>query len=355
MVAAPSAVAADGGGKAKAAKSQKAKARSAGQTRVTPGQVNRRLNTTRRQVATARQTLTRLGRNLAALQTRLQSAEGGVSLLLGAAPQLVSGLQTLAGVVQNRIGPGLLQIQDVLTNTVQPALIRLRDEVGPGLVRLGAAYQAVEYGVTRVRTGPGGAGPALPVTAISPDIPDDGNSATASMELPVSVGANPGQVPENTLLTMRAAIRSVESDGAATGPPAGYVGGLLTLKCGGGPGAGGTCDADPGAGTVLVPPGAVMCVVGPAPNQNISVPGVGPTPFPLVTIQQKASRTDQTVPGAGAANPVAGASAPASVIGPLGDDANDGCTTGEEGNTLILTAQTQFVDIPTDTQPGPTE
>jgi hypothetical protein len=231
------------------------------------------------------------------------------------------------------------------------------ETAGANLTNLGSAYQSVEFGATVVRVGPGGAGGALPATAVSPDIPDDGNPATATMDLPVSVGPGPGQVLEDTLLTPRSAIRSAESDGNATGDPAGYVGGLVTMTCGGGPGAGGTCDTDPdNAVTNLVPPGAVLCVLGPPPNQNIAVPGVGSVPFHLVTIQQKVGRADQTKPDATSPNPDAGVTtATGTVIGPLGNEAGEGCKTGETGNTLLLKVQTQFVDIPTSATPGPTE
>jgi hypothetical protein len=228
--------------------------------------------------------------------------------------------------------------------------------VGAGLTSLGSAYQAVEYGVTLFRTGPGGAGPPLPFSVISPDIPDDANTATAAGTIPISVGGGAGQVPANTPIVPKSAIRSNESDGAATGPPAGYVGGLLIVTCGGGPLGGGSCDVDPTAGTAAAPPGTVVCVVGPPPSQPINVPGVGNQNFFLNTIQVKAGRTDQSKPDAGSVNPLAGASAGAgSVIGPLGDDANDGCRTGDAGNTLLFNIQTQFVDIPTSTTPGPTE
>jgi hypothetical protein len=99
--------------------------------------------------------------------------------------------------------------------------------------------------------------------------------------------------------------------------------------------------------------------VGPPPNQTITVPGTGPgtgpQQFPLVTIQQKAERTDQTKPDASSVNPVAGASNPPATNGALSDEAGDGCRTGDAGNTLLLTVQTQFVDIPTSTTPGNTD
>ena len=239
---------------------------------------------------------------------------------------------------------------------LKDGLIALKDGTTAGFNTVTNTFKAVEYGVTAVFLGPGGAGGALPLTVTSGDIPDDGNAASASGVIPISVGANPGQVPEDTLMAARSAIRSGESDGGATGDPAGYVGGLITMTCGGGPGAGGTCDADPGAGTTLVPPGAVLCIVGPPPNQSIDVPGVGSVPFPLVTIQQKADRTDTTKPDASSPNPDQGASAGAgSIVGALADDTGDGCRTGETGNTLLLNVQTQFVDIPTSLTPGPTD
>jgi hypothetical protein len=265
--------------------------------------------------------------------------------------------------VTNRLGDAVETLTEVdgrlagieaLAPVIASALTALQQgltTVGSGLSQLNQAYQSVEFGATRMFIGPGGAGGAVPFTAVSPDIPDDGNRATASGEVPVPVGpnANAGQIPENVLLSPRSAIRSAESDGAATGDPAGYVGAIIFVTCGGGPAAGAACDADPGAGSVPVPTGAVLCVLGPTPNQNINIPGQGTQPVGVVTIQEKTTRTDQLKPDANSPNPVAGG--PTS--GPLSTP--DGCLTGETGNTLLVNVQSQFVDIPTSTTPGPTE
>jgi hypothetical protein len=269
----------------------------------------------------------------------LADLKGNVEALVPVVTKALTDLQT-----------GLLALKDGLT-----AVVANLTTLAGKTQSLGDAYQAVEYGVTLFRTGPGGAGPALPFSVISPDIPDDANTATAAGTVPISVGAGAGKVPADTPIVPKSAIRSNESDGAATGPPAGYVGGLLIVTCGGGP-LSGNCDVDPSAGTAPAPPGTVVCVVGPPPSQPINVPGVGNQNFFLNTIQVKAGRTDQSKPDAGSQNPLAGASVGSgSVIGPLGDDTNDGCRTGDAGNTLLFNIQTQFVDIPTSTTPGPTE
>jgi hypothetical protein len=240
---------------------------------------------------------------------------------------------------------------EALVPVVTKALTDLQtglEFIGGKLLTLGDAYQAVEYGATAVRIGPGGAAGALPFTVISSDIPDDGNTATAAGTIPVSVGNSPGvQVPEDLLLTPRSAIRSNEGDGAATGDPAGYVGGLMVMTCGGGPAGGGACDADPGAGTTAIPAGAVLCTAGPPPSTPIDIPGAGPQNFFLVKIQQKADRTDQSKPDASSENPV-GTAVGSGALASAG-----GCKTGETGNTLLVNIQTQFADIPTSTSPGP--
>jgi hypothetical protein len=277
--------------------------------------------------------------------------------------------------VTNSLGDAIAKLNDLdttfqgLVPVVTKALGDLQTgltTVGAGLTTaaeklttLGSAYQAVEFGVTRVRIGTTG---LAPFSAVSPDIPDDGNRATASGEVPIPVlpssgggAADPtqGQVPADTLLSPRSAIRSAESDGVAGGPPAGYVGGLMFITCGGTLGGatgiqGNNCALPAAAGGGTVPPGAVMCSYGPTPNATI--PGFGPQS--LAEIPTKASRTDQTVPNGSSVNPIAGAQ-PA---GPLAAGAGtDGCMSGPAGNLLLVNIQTQFVDLPTSATPGPTE
>jgi hypothetical protein len=362
MVAAPSAVAAEGS-KAKAAKvSKKSEARQAGTSTPSPRVINRRLNTTRRQVATARKTLSKLGRDLGAMSTRLKSSEGGVALLLGAAPQLVTGLQTLAGVVQNQIAPGLLQLKSVLETQVAPGLKALETAAKvtiPNAIRDVATSQ--EYGVTGLFVGGQRA-----TTFTSSDIPDDGNSAAAGGQAPVITSRTidhdadpgtpeiqpPGTSPANIPAAIRAAIRSGESDGGATGDPAGYVGGLLVVKCAGNPlaasDADNNCDPDAGGAAPEVGPGSIVCTVGPPSNINIANPAGGTIAAPVRMIQEKAARTDQSKPAIGDLNPLANAPATGA-----GTSSSGSCNLGH--GIWSVEVQTQYVDIPTSTAPGATE
>lgn len=324
MVAAPSAVAAEGS-KAKAAKvSTTSKARQAGTSTPSPRDIARRLNTTRRQVATARRRLSTLGKELGALNTRLKSAEGGVGTILAAAPQLVSGLQTLAGVVQNQIGPGLLQLKNVLEKQVQPALVRVRDEVVPGLQRLGSAYQSVEYGRAGIFAG----GPANPASTIpgqfttSADIPDDGNTITTNESAFVVA-----QATDTMTIDLRAAIRSAESDGDSTSETAGQAGGFVFVRDG--TGARVACAGAPN------PPG----IFGTTAGDSIVTPGGTVTNLPLKNIPGGVPRTDTAAPTSSSTSLLPAACSFAATI----------------GSVYEVHYSVNFVDIPTSTSPGPTE
>jgi hypothetical protein len=321
LAAAPSAVAADSGpSKAKVEKKAKAS--------QSPKTLNRRISSTRR-------SLTTLTRRLRTLQTQLRTNDGSVKLLLGAAPQLVTGLQTLAAAVQTQIAPGLLQLKAVLENDVGPAL---RVTI-PNAIREVATSQ--EYGVTGVFVDPTGPTPVSRATTFtSSDVPDDGNTAAASGTLPISVANAPaaGQVPPGTTFSLRSAFRSGESDGDPTGDPAGQVGALMYLKCAN---AGAACA--PG-----VDAGAILCSVGPTPSNTFSTPN-GDTTQSLIQIQQINDRTDQDSPTAAHKNPLAGATASGT-----GNSTDGSCTVPAAG-TYELVVQSQYVDIPTSSSPGATE
>ena len=342
---APSAVAAP------AQSGDSAKAKSAQNTRTINRRLNtarRQLSTTRRQVATARRQLRTLTTNLAALGRRIGSAEGGVGTLLGAAPQLISSLQALGAAVQNQIGPGLT----TLANTV-------RDTIGPGLQRVGDFVAAQEYGAARIfiekpaQNTPFSRSPAV----VSADIPDSGNPTPANGTLPIAVTptANddtyPTQVHPGAEIYVRASIRSNEADGAASGDPAGQVGGILTVTCGGGGGAGGCGDEGTAAGQAEFDEGQVVCVLGPTNENSFPVPG-GTTNQNLVNIQEKVALTafdHPTLDLTGSVNPLTDLPADTN---PLSDTTGGKCTLPSFG---VYTAQVQmnFVDIPTSATPGP--
>jgi hypothetical protein len=352
MVAAPSALAAD-------KSSPKGKTAAA---RVTTKTLNTRLNSTRKSVASTQKNLKKLSTDLGSLSNRLKTGEGGLALLLGAAPQLVTGLQTLAGAVQTQIAPGLLALKTALETQVSPALAQLGTAVKetiPKAIKEVATSQ--EYGVTGLFVAGSRA-----TTFTSGDIPDDGNSAAASGQAPVVTSrtidhdANagtpniqpPGTAPANIPAAIRAAIRSGESDGNATGDPAGYVGGLLVVKCAGNPLAAAdldnNCDPDGVGPAGEVPPGSIVCTVGPPSNINIANPAGGTIPAPVRMIQQKAARTDQTAPAIGDLNPLANAA----VTG-TGDSTSGSCNLGH--GIWSVEVQTQYIDVPTSTTPGATE
>jgi hypothetical protein len=233
------------------------------------------------------------------LDTRVKAIEAGV-------PQVLDGLTKLSAAAT--------QLKDGLT-TVGSGLTT----VGAGLTKLASNVRAVEYGSAGVYAGTTQVGPFIN----SPDIPDDGNGASAFGSIPTTT------LPAGTPLQLKAAIRSNETDGAATGDPAGQVGGLLYATCASAAGC-------PTAGPT-VPAGAIGCTAGPPPNSPFVTPA-GTLNLALVNIQQKNSETDPTTPSSS------------------GVDATGGntCTIPGTG-TWVITAQAQFFDLPTSATPGPTD
>lgn len=236
----------------------------------------------------------------------IQSVAGTVATIVAGVPTITNALTQLQG--------GLVALQGALQNTVSPALTAL----SAGLTSAGSAIQSVEYGAIGLFAG-GGTKPVA--TLVSSDIPDDGNPASVSGQVPMTVGGG-------TTLNLRAAIRSNESDGAATGPPVGQVGGLLYAVCA--TSAGGGCAGG------AVPAGNIACTPAQTPAQSFTLP-TGPQDLTLVNIQEKAARTDQSKPD-----------------GSSTDALNGGCSLPGAG-TYIVYVNAQFVDLPTSTSPGPTE
>jgi hypothetical protein len=343
LAAAPSAMAAESG---------KAKARSAQSAKT----VNKRLsstrkslNSTRKSLAATRRDVNKAIEDLGKLTQRLGTAEGGVNLLLGAAPQLVSGLQTLgtavrdqiapglqtlAKAVQEQIAPGLQTLAKAVQEQIAPGLKTLADavqtQIAPNLQRLGDAYQSVEYGAVRLYERPASSSDDDDFVAIgassanSSDIPDDANGAVVAASIPHFVS-------EAKDITIRAAIRSNETDGKATGDPAGQVGGILYAKCASIPGQAPTSCA---GGAVSA--GQMVCApVGPPAPTDFGGP-IGSQP--LKVIQEAAPRVG--------------------FVNPTIDDTNP---TGAQGNECTLpgsglyeiTMAVQFFDFPTSMNPGP--
>jgi hypothetical protein len=194
-------------------------------------------------------------------------------------------------------------------------LTALADGTKAGFDKVTQTFRAVEYGSAGVYAGTTQIGPFIN----SPDIPDDGNGASAIGSIPA-----PG-LAASTPLQLKAAIRSNESDGGATGDPAGQVGGLLYATCGSAAGCG------------AVPAGAIGCTAGPPPTSPFVTP-VGTLNLALVNIQQKNSETDPTTPGSSGVDATGGGT----------------CTIPTAG-TWIITAQAQFFDLPTSATPSNTD
>lgn len=201
LAAAPAALAAD------------AKANAA--AGVTTKSVNKKLNSTRKDVRSAKRRLTRLSKNLGTLSGRVKKAEGSLGTVLAAAPALISGLQTLSGVVQNQIAPGLTRAGEGLTALKGV----LETQIGPGLTRLRDFVGADEYGIVQVTVGADN-GTAIPGCFVeSPDIPDNVQSAIVTASCIIPGTANPGD-----RINFLAGIRSNEDDGTGATKPAGVAG-----------------------------------------------------------------------------------------------------------------------------------
>jgi hypothetical protein len=257
---------------------------------------------------------TRHDKEDAAAIAKLQS---DIATVLGAAPQLINGLT---------------QLKD-------------------GLTKLGSAYQAVEYGVLHVKITAAGTTSDAP-NQFSADIPDDGNAAQVSGAVPVPTpacgapcGGGEAFIPGGVGMDVRASIRSAETDGQATGDPAGQVGGVYFVTCATAGGCGPT--VGPGTPQSSVAPGTIMCTgTTPAENYSYLNPSSGNTSkLQLVPIQRSAARTDQSRPS---------------------DDPTDAFTVdatatnncnfpGVSGRTYILNTTFQFFDLPTSTSPGATD
>ena len=298
--------------------------------------LNRRLNTTRRQVTSARRSLSRLNTSVAGLGRRLGSAEGGLGTILGAAPALINGLTQLGDAVRNQIAPGLTTVANTL-----------RDTIGPGLTRLGDAYSAVEYGVAAVLLDGGSAGAiAAGGSMVSSDIPDDGNPAVVrGRTLIQSTGA--GTID----FSLRALIRSNEGDNAAANTT-GQAGGFATVKRV----DPATTQSDANPVTTYNQAGVVQdcfdddVTTGGAANQFVLGTPTGATivtaagnktDLNLVNIGGGTPRTDTTGPTAGSAN-LFPAAVPTCEIDTAG-----------AGELYEVDWTVNFLDIPTTTSPGP--
>ena len=324
LAGAPTASAApkgDDSAKAKSAQSAKTVNRRLRQT-------NRRLTTTRRQVSTARRNISKITTDLGAVARRLQSAEGGVGLLLGAAPQLINGLTQLGTAVRDQIAPGL----QALATAVQT-------QIAPGLQRVGDFIASPEYGAVRgtikLPAALGGATNTTPAV-VSADVPDSGNPATiTAANVPINLASSGGNpIPPaagNAEIGAIGAFRSNEVDGAGNpAQPAGQMGGLLVVTCLA-PGAGACAPA----GGPDKDPGELVCTAQ-TPTNPFPLPDGRTTDQTLRNILLKNGLTDTDAPKAGE-----------------GDDIIGSTCNVRVGAVYGLTINAQAVDIPTSTSPGP--
>src|SRR4051812_14590678 len=236
-------------------------------------------------------------KSLADLQTLTNGIDGRLKFIEGAAPALVQGLTDLKN--------GLLALKD-------------------GTEKLGAAYQAVEYGRAGIFAGDADLTVAAGGTVTSADIPDDGNAITTGEDAIVVAGA--GATTES--LNLRAAIRSNESDGDTTGETAGQAGGYIFVVNNDTRGRG-ACTRAP------KPPR----IFGATPRGSIVTPSGTVTNLPLKNIPGGVLRTDTSKPDATSTSLLPAA-----------------CSfTATPGGTYEVHYSVNFVDIPTTTTPGPTE
>jgi hypothetical protein len=237
------------------------------------------------------------GTSIADLTTKTDGIDGRLKAIEAAAPVIIDAL--------GKLKTGL-------------------ETAGAGLTKLGAAYQAVEYG--RAGVFPSGAAtPTLAAggTVTSADIPDDGNPIQAGETAIVVAGAS-GLMA----IDLRAAIRSNESAGDSSSKTAGQAGGYLfvvnldtgvRVACGGTPN----------------PPG----IIGTTPGDSIVTPSGTVTTLPLKNIPGGVLRTDTTKPDATSTSLLPAA-----------------CQFGATGGTTYgVHYSVNFLDIPTSTTPGPTE
>jgi hypothetical protein len=322
---------------------------------ISKKKINRKVNRVSKRV-------TKVGKRVTKAENRLKTAAKAIA----AVGQLAKGADDKA----NRILAVAPQIVNGLT-ALRDASLQLKaglQALAAGTQRLGQFATSQEYGWVAMYTQrPGAANPCCRSTPVmSPDIPDSGNTASASGELPISVSpaapeaGAPNLVLPGTKVSMRAAIKSNEADGGAEGDPAGQVGGLLMVTCAGG-GAGGGCgdgpDPNPNDETPEntqpdFPAGTLMCLVGPTQKNRFQTPA-GPTDQQLVNIQEKQGFTESPTNfdfefGPGLVNPLANAQTQAGT----GNKTEGTCLLPSNGAYLVK-LQTQFVDIPTSADPGP--
>jgi hypothetical protein len=242
----------------------------------------------------------------------------------------LADLQALATGIDTRLkfietaAPAIVQGLTDLKNGTTAGFAEVKAATEAGFAQVKETFRAVEYGSIAVFAPAaivGGTG-IVGFPLGTADIPDDGNPAGASGSIPMNLPVNAATpaVP----LTLRAAIRSNEADGAATGDPAGQAGGLLYA----------VCATAPSCGAGGPPQGTLVCTGAPLATTGFPVPG-GTANLAAINIQEKSGETDSSVPNS---------TSP--------EITSTGCTIPAGGGTYLVTAQGQFFDLPTSATPG---
>lgn len=206
-----------------------------------------------------------------------------------------------------------------VAGTALPALESGLKAAAAGLTTLAGAYQSVEYGIGGIKAT--GATPTVAAggSAMSADVPDDGNTAHVGDTAIVVAGASAAMA-----IDLVADIRSNEGDKGA-GSTVGQAGGFLWVQ-----------NLDTGARVACIgapnPPG----ILGTTAGDSIVTPTGTVTNLPVKNLPGGRERTDTTAPSTSilpvACNFVAAA-----------------------GTTYGVTYSINFLDVPTSTSPGGTE
>jgi hypothetical protein len=219
-----------------------------------------------------------------------------------------------------------------LIPVVASSLTQLGDSVkalATGGQQLATAFLSVEYGVIGLFNGTNRI-----ATLTSSDIPDDGNATSVSGSIPVVNGTGSPMT-----LTIKAAIKSGETDGTGPSDPAGQVGGILYATCMSPPGApfNQTCGG-------VSQTGALVCTpAGPPSLHEFDLPDGTTTKQNLENVPFRYSRTNSSVPQFADTNAAGD-----------GNPSPNSCALPPFG-VYNVQVSASFVDIPTSLSPGPSD
>src|SRR3954452_24901495 len=269
---------------------------------------NARITKINKRLSKAIKAATKTTKSVATLSTTVGNqtqALATLTTLANATDAKVTALDTKATGIDNRLK---------FIETAAPTIV-------DNLTKLGTAYQSVEFGRAGIFDGDADLTIAAGGAVTSADIPDDGNTITTGEDAIVVAGAG----ATNESLTLKAAIRSNESDGDDAAKTAGQAGGYIFVV-----------DIDTGGGRKACigapnPPG----IFGTARGDSIVTPSGTVTNLPLKNIPGGVLRTDQSKPDASSTSLL-----PAP------------CTfAATPGHTYEVHYSVNFLDIPTSATP----